>query len=140
MNSSHDPRIDIGWFLILNDKSRIYERSVENGQPSSWRSMINFFTEDLYPTGIGLSRIDGKEHVLECNSESFLFLKKAVLLLGAAASNRLFGIGYGDNNRTKVTITWFDEELNPQQLEEREFEKCRDIMIIKNTTASSFQS
>lgn len=140
MNSSHDPNIRIGWFLILNDNSRMYERVAENGQPSNWRTMINFFTEDLYPIGIGLSRVDGKEVVLECVSDSFLFLKKAVLLLGSPESNNLLGLGYGNKDRSKVSITWFDEALDPQQLEERDFEKCREIMIIKNTTAYSSQS
>ena len=140
MNKEKDAQIKTSWFLQLENGERIYDKRPPVGGYSYWKTVKDLNISQNEPIAIGLYSDGEKETRLHSHSAGFLFLKRACYVLGAQESIELIGIGGYDIGEDTVKITWYDNSLTAAEHEERNIEKCKDIMIIRNSTASLFQS
>lgn len=143
MNGDPDSKLRISWSLELCDGSFIYDKSKEDpSDPSEWRFVQGL---DIRPSSIGLVLISNegvieKDVFMGKGSDKFFFSKRVSYILGDNSSRQDYGIGYHDRTTNTVQISWYNEDLNPIQLESRDFEKCKSVMIPRISTASLSQS
>lgn len=144
MNYNPDPSLDISWYLILNDGTIIYDKTPAPGGVSEWRNAQGYVNSEIFPIGIGLLNLKTDKRLEIGNGyHYFFFSKRAGYVLGHSQIPEQYGIGFvkvEEDGRSYTTISWHDSELNLIETEERDIEKCREIMIPKIMTASSSQS
>ena len=145
MNLTIDTSIRISWFLKLNNESLIYNKTTETNDIAEWSKVQNELVDKHFPIAIGLVLLSISGEVLKSitigeGSTKFFFSNRVSYCLGDNSSKEDYGIGYYDSSTGLVQISWFDHDLNPIQLESRDFEKCQNMMIPKTMIVSSFQN
>jgi hypothetical protein len=142
MNEYINSNLRIVWILTLDGGEMIHDNVQKPGEISVWRKTQESLTDR--PKNIRLAIISEnrvvKEVIMGESSSHFFFSRRSRLTLGEHASKEEYGIGYHDGQSNTVRITWYDENLDPVELDIREFEKCQQTLIPKISTASSFQS
>ena len=136
-------QLRIAWVLAMPNGSIFYDDTPKPGDVSKWRQVQELLSET--PKSISLVLLDNDKKVVKDitageTSKFFFFSKRVSYVLGDIGSKQEYGIGYHDWQTNSIRITWYDENLDPVQLEIRDFEKCQSVLIPKISTASSFQN
>jgi len=137
-----DTDLRIAWVLETSE-GFLFDKNPQPGDISSWRKAQSDIKET--PKSISLILLDNEKNVVKKitageTSKFFFFSKRATYALGDIGSKQEHGIGYHDWQTNSIRITWYDENLDPTQLEIRDFEKCQAVLIPNPLTASSSQS
>lgn len=137
-----DTDLRIAWVLETSD-GFLFDKQPPLGDVSAWRKVQSSLTET--PKSISLVLIDNNKNIVKKitageTAKYFFFSKRATYALGDIGSKQEYGIGYHDWQTNSIRITWYDENLDPTQLEIRDFEKCQAVLIPSPLTASSSQS
>ena len=135
-------KLRIVWILTLDGGEMIHDNIQNPGEISVWRRTQEAIS--VKPKNIRLAILENnriaKEVVMGETSEYFFFSKRSRFTLGDHSSKEEHGIGYHDRESNTIRITWYDYNLDPVELDIRDFEKCRTTLIPKISTASSCQS
>lgn len=148
MISKPDNSLKVFWGILFEDGSIALDQSQKEGEISEWFKLqkevedkgikpkeIRLFTKNSqYPNGYKKIPIDSN------GSSSFFFSKKFVINLGDHNGVQAFGIGCYNRENNTVDITWFDENLDIIETEERNADKCANLMIPRIGTLTSYQN
>jgi len=146
MRNEPHPSLNVFWGLKFNDGTHALEDIRPSGQRPEWFYIQSSVSDKKYPVLLKLFKREGDHKPTYSsvgvgkNAKNFFFSKRASMTLGESSSKENYGLGYYNGDGSKVYIKWFDEKLSLVQEEERDLEKCIDLMIPKITTASSSQS
>jgi hypothetical protein len=128
--------------LYLDGGEIVHDNITPPNDISVWRKVQESLS--VKPASIGLAILDNKNVVKSIvmgeGSDYFFFSKRSRFTLGDHSSKEEYGIGYHDRVSNNVRVTWYDSDLNPIDLDIRDFDKCLPTLIPKNLTASLYQS
>lgn len=148
MKSTPDNSLDIFWGILFDNGSIALDQTPAPGDTSEWFKVqseadqnnlkaveIKLFAKDKTKPGAY------KKISIDSNgSENFFFSKKFIINLGEKDGHQAFGIGYYCKTSNLVKISWFDTDLNLIETEQRNIEKCADLLIPKIGIQTSYRN
>lgn len=148
MKGTPDNSLDVFWGIRFDDGSVALDQTPALGGTSEWFKVQDEVSQKkLKAVEIKLfSRDKNKPNTYKKvsinseGSEHFFFSKKFVINLGDSDGQQAFGIGYFCKPSSSVKISWFDRDLNLIDAEQRNIEKCADLLIPKIGTQTSYQN
>jgi hypothetical protein len=148
MNGNPDKALEIFWGILFDNGLIALDQTQQPGEISEWFKVQQEVCDlKINPVSIKLFKKDNatgsgykKVSIETKGSSNFFFSKKLAINLGDHNSHEAFGIGFYDQEINLIQISWFDRDLNLIESEQRNLEKCADLLIPKIGTQTLSQS
>jgi hypothetical protein len=146
MNKKIDESLSVFWSVNLESKQTWFDR--QNSDGAEWfrlQESIDSGIENITSMALWVHKKFPEPYITSIsvgeNKDGYFFAKKATITFGDNNSSELYGVGYLDVD--KVKITWYNNQLEAMMFEERSVEEAGFSLIRcknKNMTAISSQA
>ena len=141
MNQNIDFTLPVFWSVNLkSEKTWLDKNNTDGAEWFNLQSAVDSGQEEITSMALWVQKKLPSPHITSVkvgeNKDGYFFAKKSTITFGDNSSHELYGAGFLDGN--KIKITWYNNLLEAMMFEERPEEeggfsliKCKS----KNTTA-----
>jgi hypothetical protein len=145
MNKNIDNSLPVFWSVNLESQQTWFDtQSADGAEWFKLQNAVESESENITSMSLWVHKKFPEPHITSINvgenKEGYFFAKKTTITFGDNASSELYGVGYLDGD--KVKITWYNNQLEAMMFEERSVEEAGFSLIKcknKNMTAISSQ-